>query len=110
MATTTDLATEVLQELHVLDGEETASASDAAKVKTKYAQKLPTLITEGYADWEEAFIPAGAMIGLVKVMAYECRKAFGKQYEREMYIEGLADLREYLRLHPTYEPVIATYF
>lgn len=110
MATTTDLATEVLQELYVLDGTDTASAADAAKVIAKYTQKLPTLITEGYADWDTAVIPDAALIGLTKVMAYECRKVFGKQYEREMYQEGLSDLREYLRLHPTYEPVRTIYF
>lgn len=110
MATQTDLATEVLQELFVLDGGETASASDAALVIKKYTQLHPTLISEGHADWDLEVIPDAAMIGLTKRVAYECQIRFGKVYPLEKKLEGTADLREYLRLHPTYEPVRATYF
>lgn len=117
MATQTDMATQVLQDLFVLDGTETADASDAATVVTKYTQRLVMLAEDNYADWDADSIPDAAMPGLVRVIAYECAPVFGK--DRNKLVEpngdtwedrGLAMLRRYMRQKATYEPVPALYF
>lgn len=104
-----DLARAVLQELQTLAAEEEPAPADADLVKDRYRSKLATLIRHNYADWSSGSIPDEAMTGLVKVIAYECRVPFGKDYSRDLMTEGMNDLRKFMGVAPTYEPVKASY-
>lgn len=117
MATSTDLGTQVLQELGIIGAVDTVSAEDAALISTRYQQRLVGLVDDNYADWDADSIPDQAMPGLVRVIAYEVGPAFGA--ERATLMEksgetwedrGLAMLRRYMRKKASYEATPADYF
>lgn len=123
MATETDLATQVMQELLLIDANETPSAEDAAVIIARYHQRLLMLTDEDYSDWmagsstADDVIPDAAMPGLIRVMAFEVAPMFGKGRERLIEangdtweMRGLAMLRRVMRKKPSYEPVRADYF
>lgn len=111
MATREEFAEAVLEELISEDSHQAANAADVELVLRRYDRKLINLIDEDYADWiGSGDIPEGAMTGLVKVMAYECRNPFGANISRDMYDEGLADLRLFMRGRALYEPVKVDYY
>lgn len=125
MATETDLAIQVMRELTVLPSGETPSDEERDDVLTRYYQRRVMLEDEDYADWPQGsnitddVIPAAAMPGLVKVMAYECAPMFGGAELQRTLVDqtgktwddlGLIALRRYMRNKPSYEPVRAEYF
>lgn len=117
MATETDLVTQVMQELGINGATDTPSAEDTDLIKTRYEQRLISLVDDNYADWDADSIPDQAMPGLVRVIAYEVGPSFGA--ERSTLMEGpgeswedrgLAMLRRYMRKKASYEATPADYF
>lgn len=105
-----DLATEVLIELNVIDGEEQPSAADKQLVIDRYRSRLETLVDEDYADWQSNSIPEAAMPGLRLVIAFECARAFGRVPDASLEDEGLTKLARLMRKKATYEPIRPDYF
>jgi hypothetical protein len=118
MATSVDLAKDVLLELRQIEANADPSASDYADIKRRYYQKLEMLLDEDYADWDAESIPDAAMPGLIRVMAHEVAQMYG--VDRRTLIEadgrttiedkGLALLRRYMRFRPSFEPTRIDYF
>lgn len=117
MATINDLAKQVMIELGRLSSGEDPSAEELADIRTRYEQRLVMLADDNYADWDASDIPAVAMPGLVRVIAYEVAPMFG--VARQTLVEangdtwedrGLAMLRRYMRQKPSYEPTPMDYF
>ena len=117
MATVTDLVTRVMIELGKLASGETPSAEELTDVTARYEDRFEMLTDDNYADWDVETIPSAAMPGLIRVVAYECAPMFG--VNRKTLVEangdtwedrGLAMLRRYMRMKPSYESTPADYF
>ncbi len=116
MATETDLALAVMQELAVIPNGSLPTAQDYADIKLRYERRLVMLQDEDFADWDANNIPDAAMPGLTRLMAYEVAPLFsvpraqlmesGMSWEEK----GMMMLRRYMRKKPTYEAVMADYF
>lgn len=111
MATREELAEAVLEELISEDSHQAPNAADTDLVLRRYDRKLVNLADENLADWASTDdIPDGAMIGLTKIIAYECRKPFGANVRRDVYEEGLSDLAKFMCTRASYERVMTEYF
>jgi hypothetical protein len=123
MASESELARQVMQELGDLAAGTDPSAEDGTDILARYQQLLVMLVDEDYADWpagtstSEDVIPAAAMPGLVQIVAYECAPMFGHSKAalvdnmgRSWKELGQIALRRYMRKKPTYERVMAEYF
>lgn len=110
MATREELAEAVLEELISEDSHQAPNAADSEAVLRRYDRLHVNLTDDNLADWiASGDIPDGAMTGLTKIVAYECRRMFGANIGREVYDEGMRDLRKFTHDRPTYEPVKADY-
>lgn len=111
MATREEFAEAVLEELVSEDLHQAPNAADTEAVLRRYERKYINLADENLADWAVGGdIPDGAMTGLTKIIAYECRRMFGANIGREMYEEGVSDLARYMCRRATFEPVRPDYF
>ncbi len=111
MATREELAEAVLEELISEDSHQAPNAADTEAVLRRYDRKHVNLTDDNLADWAvSGDIPEGAMTGLTKIIAYECRRMFGANIGRDLYEEGLSDLAQFMCERRTYEPVRTDYF
>lgn len=111
MATREEFAQAVLEELVSEDSHQAPNAADTEAVLRRYDRKHVNLTDENLADWAvSGDIPDGAMTGLVKIIAYECRRMFGVNIGKEVYDEGLSDLARFMMHRATLEPVRPDYF
>lgn len=112
MATREELAEAVLEELVTEDSHQSAAANDVEAVLRRYDRKYVNLADENLADWDvNGDVPEGAMTGLTKIIAYECRMMFGRDDLGTDYRdEGIADLARFMMRRATFEPVRPDYF
>lgn len=112
MATREELAQAVLEELVSQDSHQAPNAADSEAVLRRYDRKYVNLADENMADWDvSGDIPEGAMTGLTKIIAYECRAMFGRDDLGTDYRdEGVSDLARFMARRATFEPVRPDYF
>lgn len=108
--TSKDLARRVLQELGVLDGQDTPNGVDVGTVEEIYKEKLAELESENIADWPFNRIPEAAMPGLVMVMSFACADSFRVQYAETKDQRGYYLLRKYTRIRPQGDVIEGHYF
>lgn len=96
MATQNDLVRAVLEELTIIGGNEDIDDDDSAYVKRKYTNVHADFTRKFLVDWAitEA-IPDDALEPLSLLVAYRCARAFGKQPDPDMFIEGQERLHDY---------------
>lgn len=110
MATTSDLAKAVLQELVVIDADEEGSAADVALVKERYSREYERLLYDGKAWWNEATIPEEVMGPLTEIVAARCAKAFALPPDRQSELLALQRLNALSAKSNTKTPTKAEYF
>ena len=103
-----DLAKRVLIELEVINATEVPEHEDAELVKDYYTTKLASLVDDGKAYWPADEIPDAAFTAVAQIMADNCKKAFGKQYENLQ--EGLDSLAEHISKQSDGQPTVIEYF
>jgi hypothetical protein len=99
--TITDLATEVMQELGVLEANDTPSADDALIVQTAYQQWRRSAQNRQIIDWysDDEEIPDGAERGVVLCVCNEVPRKFLVPRDPAWIIEGEAALSDYRTIH-----------
>lgn len=112
MATQTDLAQAVLEELRVVGAGETIDSDDDALVKRRYLSVHRDLARKFLVDWAESeAIPDAALDAMTLLVAFRCQTAFGKPRDVQVKLDGMAMLWDYRNTPwlPT-PPMRATYF
>lgn len=103
-----DLAIRVLTELEIISATETPEHEDAELVKKYYTTKLASLVDDGKAYWPADEIPDAAFTAVAQIMADNCKKAFGKQYENGQI--GFDSLVAHISKQSDGQPTVIEYF
>ncbi len=119
-----DLSTDALRKLGVLDSLHSPSAEDAALVEARYDDKLEELRDKGLVYWPNTSratdeIPNVVFGAMVNIMCEEVAPAFGSPVPTvtddsgrpvSCGTKGMRDLRRHLAKGPSGEPTRAVYF
>lgn len=118
-----DLATDVLRKLGVLDALHSASAEDAAHVEARYDDKLEELRDQGLVYWSHTSrtsedIPNAIFGALVNIMAEDQAAYYGVEIPAvsdnarpvSCGTKGLRDLRRHMAKGPSGSPTRTVYY
>lgn len=110
MATTSDLARSVLQDLGIIAAEEAVPAADEALVIERYGHEFARLQSDGLAWWDEEDIPADAMAALSKILMHRLATAYGIARDDTARLAAELELRRLAVRTDRVPPIKAEYF
>lgn len=117
--TTTELATEVLTLLGLIDAQEEPSAEDAALIKRAYSDRYEEWQIRNLTYWAEADIPNAVFRNVARIIADDVATSFGKPPPVEvdengqtvsMGVKGLRGLRRVIEKKSAKLPVRSVYY